>query len=421
MINETNLEYMVVGALLKFPELYGELTLKPEMFNDAFANNVMKYINECNRVDKSDLYLQSKKYEADFMPTELMKQLASDKYIMKSHFTNYQIEVLEKYKERKLTEATENYSQDRSRQSLDYLKSTIDYLDGLQVKKIDSKKETIDAIADEIFNGKKTNMMKTGFKSIDNYIGGFKPGQLVIVGARPSLGKTAFALNMALELEKNGCNVTVFSLEMAAKDIVTRMMASQTLIDLKKFDEADALTNEEIEKSINFLDRYSKSNIRVNSDPKTTPIEIRRAASTMQQESDKNVIIIDYLTLMNSDTNFKDNRRLEVEDISRKLKIIALEYKCTVIALSQLSRGVEGRNDKRPMMSDLREAGGIEQDADMIFMLHREDYYNRDKVDDHSGISELECIITKNRNGATGTAKLDFYKKIQRFYNQNAY
>ena len=315
-MNESNLEYLVVGALLKFPELYGELALSPEMFSDGFANNVMKYINEQNRVDKNDIYIQAKKLEGKFMPTDLMKQLVSDKYIMKSHFTNYQIEVLEKYKERKLAEATENYSQDRSRQSLDYLKSTIDYLDGLQVKKIDSKKETIDAIADEIFNGKKTNVMETGFTSIDNYIGGFKPGQLVVVGARPSLGKTAFALNMAIELEKNDCNVTVFSLEMSSKDIVTRMMASQTLIDLKKFEKVDALTNEEIEKSINFLDRYSKSNIRVNADPKATPVDIRRAASTMKQESDRNVIIIDYLTLMKSDTNFRD-RRLEVEDISR--------------------------------------------------------------------------------------------------------
>ena len=174
-MNESNLEYLVVGALLKFPELYGELALSPEMFSDGFANNVMKYINEQNRVDKNDIYIQAKKLEGKFMPTDLMKQLVSDKYIMKSHFTNYQIEVLEKYKERKLAEATENYSQDRSRQSLDYLKSTIDYLDGLQVKKIDSKKETIDAIADEIFNGKKTNVMETGFTSIDNYIGGFKP------------------------------------------------------------------------------------------------------------------------------------------------------------------------------------------------------------------------------------------------------
>ncbi|PKE55492.1 DnaB-like helicase C-terminal domain-containing protein [Macrococcoides caseolyticum] len=420
-MNESNLEYLVVGALLKFPELYAELALSPEMFSDGFANNVMKYINEQNRVDKNDIYIQAKKLEAEFMPTDLMKQLVSDKYIMKSHFTNYQIEVLEKYKERKLAEATENYSQDRSRQSLDYLKSTIDYLDGLQVKKIDSKKETIDAIADEIFNGKKTNVMETGFTSIDNYISGFKPGQLVVVGARPSLGKTAFALNMAIELEKNDCNVTVFSLEMSSKDIVTRMMASQTLIDLKKFEKVDALTNEEIEKSINFLDRYSKSNIRVNADPKATPADIRRAASTMKQESDRNVIIIDYLTLMKSDSNFRDNRRLEVEDISRKLKVIALEYKCTVIALSQLSRGVEGRNDKRPMMSDLREAGGIEQDADMVFMLHREDYYDRKKADEATGISELECIIAKNRNGATGIATLNFHKKIQRFVNQNAY
>ncbi|PKE18690.1 DnaB-like helicase C-terminal domain-containing protein [Macrococcoides caseolyticum] len=419
-MNESNLEYLVIGALLKFPELYGELALSPEMFSDGYANNVMKYINEQNRVDKNDIYIQAKKLEAGFMPTELMKQLVSDKYIMKSHFTNYQIEVLEKYKERKLAEATENYSQDRSRQSLDYLKSTIDYLDKLDIKKMDTKKEVVDRLAKKMLEKEKPILMKTGFTSIDNYIGGFKPGQLVIVGARPSVGKSAFALNLATQLEKNEYNVSFVSLEMTDDEVVERIISARTLIDLKKFENPDSLSEEELEKYIIALEGHYKSDLKVVADPTVTPADIRRLASTMQQESEKNVIVIDYLSLMSSDGRFKD-RRLEVEDISRKLKVIALEYKCTVIALSQLSRGVESRNDKRPMMSDLRETGGIEQDADIVFMLHRDDYYDRDSIDGVTGISETECIIAKNRSGATGIATLNFHKKIQRFVNQNAY
>ncbi|TDM48245.1 damage-inducible protein [Macrococcoides goetzii] len=419
MINEVNVEYMVMGALLKYPELYSEYTLKQEMFNDPYAFNFAKHVSELGKVDKKDLYLEAKKHEDKFIPTKLIKSLLNDNLIMKSHFTQYQLEVLELYKSRKLTEATQNYTNEQTRESKDYLKSTMEYLDNLQVKKSNEKQTIVDSIADTILNGKRPNIMKTGYRAIDNYIKGFKAGQLVVVGARPALGKTAFALNMAMALENNGANVTVFSLEMPGVDIVNRMLSAHTLVNLEKFDEPDALSEQDIEKIIVSLEKFNKSNINIIADPKVTPADVRREAMKMSEESEKNVILIDYLTLMKSDTSFKDNRRLEVEDISRKLKILALEFKCTVIALSQLSRGVESRNDKRPMMSDLREAGGIEQDADMVFMLHREDYYDQEKVDDVTGISELECIITKNRNGATGTAKLQFYKKIQRFYDVN--
>lgn len=135
----------------------------------------------------------------------------------------------------------------------------------------------------------------------------------------------------------------------------------------------------------------------------------------MQSNGKPNVIFIDYLTLMSSDTPQKD-RRLEVEKISRDLKVIAKETRSTIIALSQLSRGVESRQDKRPLMSDLREAGGIEQDANMIFFLYREDYYDRTLQDDDTGRSDIEFIISKNKDGQTGTVDLEFYKKTQRFY-----
>ena len=144
-----------------------------------------------------------------------------------------------------------------------------------------------------------------------------------------------------------------------------------------------------------------------------TPQDVREVA--MKSSDKPHVIFIDYLTLMQSDIPQRD-RRLEVEKISRDLKIIAKETGCVIIALSQLSRGVESRNDKRPMMSDLREAGGIEQDANMIFFLYREDYYDKEMQDNETGKSDIEFIIAKNKDGETGTAELEFYKKSQRFY-----
>ncbi len=259
-------------------------------------------------------------------------------------------------------------------------------------------------------------MVPTGYNSIDQLIGGVKPGQLVILGARPSAGKTALALNMAIEMEQKNCNVAFLSLEMSTEEVIERMAASMAQVKLKLFSEANSFSEDEQLKVTDVFSRIQNMNIVIDDKASITPAYVRRYARKMQKDSKKNVIIIDYLTLMNSDTNYGENRRLAVEDISRQLKIIAKENQCAIIALSQLSRGVESRTDKRPMMSDLREAGGIEQDADMIFLLYRDDYYNKPTEYDPQGKSVVECIVVKNRNGEVGTAKLDFYKPIQRFY-----
>lgn len=408
-------EYFTISALIKFPELADDLRLKPEMFYDTHYRNVIKFINKQHGLDVNELFYQAKKFEDKFIPSELIKKMRNDPYVMKTHFNQYQLEVLEHYKAVTLSDATKAYTEQPTQKNLKYMQDVMTLLDDLQIVKHDSKNQSIEQIMDEIYQQTKPKLMPTGFESIDQLIGGFEEGQLVVIGARPSAGKTALALNIGIEMEKRNCNVAVFSLETTVKKIGQRIVSSLSRVNLTKFKYPDSLSQDELLKITDSLDVYQKMNIRVNDDSNVTPADIRRTASKMQREGTNNVIIIDYLTLMKSDKKLND-RRLEVEDISRQLKIIAKEFKCVIIALSQLSRGVESRNDKRPMMSDLREAGGIEQDADMIFLLYRDDYYNKPEEYDHAGKSVVECIVAKNKDGEVGTAKLDFYKPIQRFY-----
>ena len=183
-------------------------------------------------------------------------------------------------------------------------------------------------------------------------------------------------------------------------------------VNLSKFTFVKALTNEDIDKIITQIDRYSRMDLKVIDQAKVKPSTIRRM---MANKTDKQkVIVIDYIQLMSSDIKTSD-RRLEIESISRDLKILAKETDAVIIVLAQVKREVEQRQDKRPMMSDLKEAGGLEQDADIISFLYRDDYYNPPEIPDTLGKSEVECIIAKNKDGATGTTKFDFYKKVQRF------
>lgn len=227
--------------------------------------------------------------------------------------------------------------------------------------------------------------------------------------------KSALALNMVLNLVKDDYPVTFFSLETGGVAVTERLASTMSGIDLTKVKDTDMLSVEEIEKLSKVAgDMANRNNLRIEDTSILTPNNVREIA--MQKSDKPNIIFIDYLTLMQSDTPQKD-RRLEVEKIARDLKIIAKETDSVIIALSQLSRGVESRQDKRPMMSDLKEAGGIESDANVVFLLYREDYYNQELADNESGKSEIEVNVAKNKDGETGTVNMEFYKKNQRFFN----
>ncbi|ULL13028.1 replicative DNA helicase [Paenibacillus sp. H1-7] len=255
-----------------------------------------------------------------------------------------------------------------------------------------------------------TTGVKSGFHDLDKMTSGFQRSDLIIVAARPSVGKTAFALNIAQNVgvrEKE--TVAIFSLEMGAAQLVQRMICAEANVDAGRM-RTGFLEGDDWEKLTMAIGALSEANIYIDDSPSVTVADIRAKCRRLKQERGLGMILIDYLQLIHG-RGKGDNRQQEVSEISRTLKQIARELDVPVIALSQLSRGVEQRQDKRPMMSDLRESGSIEQDADIVAFLYRDDYY--DKESEKKNI--IEIIIAKQRNGPVGTVELAFLKNFNKF------
>lgn len=252
----------------------------------------------------------------------------------------------------------------------------------------------------------------TGFTDLDKITAGFQRNDLIIVAARPSVGKTAFALNIAQNVATNTSeNVAIFSLEMGADQLVSRMLCAEGNIDAQVL-RTGALEAEDWHKLTMAMGSLSNAGIFIDDSSGIRVNEIRSKCRRLQQEHGLGMIIIDYLQLIHG-SGSGESRQQEVSEISRSLKGLARELEVPVIALSQLSRGVEQRQDKRPMMSDLRESGSIEQDADIVSFLYREDYYDKETENDNM----IEIIIAKQRNGPTGTVTLAFVKEFNKFVN----
>ncbi len=250
--------------------------------------------------------------------------------------------------------------------------------------------------------------LQTGFNWMDHKLTGLKWWDMVIVAARPSMGKTALALNLAQNIGFNKKSVAIFSLEMSKEQLTDRMIASAMGIDSWKLQKWE-LEDEEFSKIGEAMEKLSAADIYIDDSAGGNLIDLKSKARRLKMESRLDLIIIDYLQLM---TNGNSNNRVqEVSEISRGIKSLARELDVPIIALSQLSRAVESRPDKRPVLSDLRESGSIEQDADIVMMIYREDYY--DEFTDKKGVTEI--FIRKNRNGPTGTVQLMFQGKNQRF------
>lgn len=251
----------------------------------------------------------------------------------------------------------------------------------------------------------------TGFMELDGITSGFQRNDLIIIAARPSVGKTAFALNIAQNVAvKTDENVAIFSLEMGADQLVQRMLCAEGNIDAQRM-RSGQLQADDWSKLTMAMGSLSNAGIYIDDTPGVRVNEIRSKCRRLKQEHGLGMILIDYLQLIQGSGNSKENRQQEVSEISRALKALARELEVPLIALSQLSRGVESRQDKRPMMSDIRESGSIEQDADIVGFLYRDDYY--DKETEKQNI--IEIIIAKQRNGPTGTVELAFVKEYNKF------
>ena len=289
---------------------------------------------------------------------------------------------------------------------------------GSEFKSIqDVLNRTVDQINRLVDNKGEVTGLSTGFTDLDKLTTGFHPHELIIIAARPAMGKTAFALNLATNIAQSTTKtVALFNMEMGAEQLAMRMIAAEGELDLGKLKRGE-LDKNDFNKIDEAVARLGNTNLVIDDTSGMTIGEIkakcRRLASS---ENGLGIVIIDYLTLIMGSTKYQGNRQQEVSEISRSLKTMAMELDIPVVALAQLSRNVEQRDDKRPMLSDLRESGSIEQDADIVAFLYRDDYYQLKKgQEETSDISQSEFIVAKHRSGPTDTINLLFKRNISKF------
>lgn len=248
----------------------------------------------------------------------------------------------------------------------------------------------------------KVSGVPTGFGYLDQMTSGLQKSDLILIAARPAMGKTSFALNIAQNAAiRNGITTAIFNLEMSREQLANRIICGEAMVSGNKLKEG-SLDADDWVRIGEHLAQIAKAPIFIDDSSSVTVAEIRAKCRRLRQRHNLGLVVIDYLQLMQSGTRSDGNRQQEVSDISRSLKILAKELNVPIITLSQLSRGPESRTNKRPMLSDLRESGAIEQDADIVMFLYRDEYYNPDSEDKNIA----ECIIAKHRNGETGTVKL---------------
>ena len=274
--------------------------------------------------------------------------------------------------------------------------------------------QLIDVIYDKK-NNNKIDYLLTGFKKVDERLGGLQKSDLIVIAGRPSMGKTAFSMNIAQDIVfKQNKKVGFFSLEMSAQQIATRMLSSLSGVSQQKIRTGDYESSTSDTKAVTSgIEMMQECNFFVDETPSITPMDLRGKARRMKREHGVDMIIVDYLQLMGvtRTRNFDQNRVNEISEITRSLKALAKELDIPVVALSQLNRRVEERNDKRPFLSDLRESGSIEQDADIVIFLYRDDQYNPSS--ENKNVAEVN--ISKHRNGPVGLEQLTFIPHCTRF------
>ncbi|MBQ2320065.1 MAG: replicative DNA helicase [Lachnospiraceae bacterium] len=343
-----------------------------------------------------------------------------------ANIKNYAGIVYEKSMLRRLIHVTEKVTQNcyNDRNSLDDIldsteKSIFNVLQRRSGSAFEPIKDvvlrTLDSIEEAARQKGHITGLETGFRDLDYKTAGLHKSDFVLIAARPAMGKTAFVLNIAeyIALHTNS-TIAMFSLEMSKEQLMKRMFAMNSHVDSQKIRTGN-LEDEDWDKLVGSVRRFGSSNLYIDDTSGITAPELRSKCRKLKLEKGLDLVIIDYLQLMEGSGKRKgENRQQEISDISRSLKVMARELEVPVIALSQLSRAVEGRPDKRPMLSDIRESGSIEQDADMVMFLYRDEYYHPDETED-KGIAEV--IIAKQRSGPIGTVKLAWISQLTKFGN----
>jgi replicative DNA helicase len=261
--------------------------------------------------------------------------------------------------------------------------------------------------------------ISTGYNRLDHLTAGLQPSDLIIVAARPSMGKTAFALNMAVNVAvEDNVPVCVFSLEMSMEQLMMRMLAARARVDASRLRRPASLSDEDWAHLMRAADDLSRAPLFIDDTPALSTLELNARTRRFKAERGIGLVVVDYLQLMRTSRR-TDSRELEISDISRSLKALAKEVDIPVVALSQLTRKVEDRGDKRPMLSDLRESGAIEQDADVILFIDRDDIYKYPKPSERPLVGDAEIIIGKQRNGPVGMVELSFHSAYTVFVDKD--
>ena len=439
-------EQSLLGALMQEPEKLVEVKAAVDV-EDFYDEKNKDIYNAILRLDEAEIIPDTttifeeinnsgafKSMDASLYIVELYDITQSTRNIM--HYANL-VKRYSIYREIRsaLLSSTEEMNQGNA--DIDSLTATLfDQVERAMERAKTSQFKNMKDVTNEVFqeivarmSGEGQNIaIPTGFSTLDQLVGLGK-GDLIILAARPSMGKTAFALNIALNVagknhrdESEKKTVALFSLEMGADQLVSRMICSEGMLDSEKIKKG-TLDNDDMTKLETAVHFLNQKNIFIEDSAFIKVNEVKAKCKLLKNEHGLDLIVIDYLQLLQGSKR-TDNRQQEVSEISRSLKQMARELECPVIALSQLSRSVESRHDKRPMMSDLRESGSIEQDADIVSFLYRSDYYRSEDADENevqepSDVSTVEVIVAKNRNGQTGTAELAFMKRYNRFVSKS--
>jgi replicative DNA helicase len=398
--HEHKLIYAAIGALINASKPADVITVNEYLQNQGKADEMggLGYLNSLAQYVPSASNIR--RYAEIVRERSILRKLVSASDEIATNAFNPQGKAIDRI----LDEAEQkifNIGEEGSR-----MKQGFQSMDTLVVELLDRVQEMAD-------NPNDITGVPTGFYDLDRMTSGLQPGDMVVLAARPSMGKTAFAINIAEHVALNeGLPVAVFSMEMGASQLAVRVVGSIGRIDQGHL-RTGKLSDDEWPRLTEAIEKLRTVSLHIDETPGLTPSELRANARRLARQCGKlGLIVVDYLQLMSgSGGSGGDNRATELGEISRGLKMLAKELQCPVIALSQLNRSVELRTDKRPMMSDLRESGAIEQDADIIMFIYRDDYYNKDSKE--PGVAEI--IIGKQRNGPTGTVKLTFLKNLTRF------
>lgn len=404
------IESTIVASLLQKPDLIEKLRVKPEMFTHDGMKSFIEYVFELGKVDHNEIYLKTTK-DKSFLDIDTISNLYNSKFIGYGFFERYQQDLLNLYQIDQTQNVLQEFNSAPSIHNFDEMLNKLQKVSLISATEESGTKKIVDHFVEELYSEEPKQQINTGYRLMDYKIGGLEPTQLIVIAARPSVGKTGFALNMMLNIASQGYKTSFFSLETTGVSVLKRMLSAETGIGLTRIKEIKDLEPDELTRLTTAADKILKLDIDIHDKSNITTHDVRKQA--MKNKDVQQVIFIDYLQLMQTDS--KLDRRNGIEKISRDLKIIANETGAIIVLLSQLSRSVESRNDKRPMLSDMKEAGGIEADASLAMLLYRDDYYNRDDVDD-SGKSIVECNIAKNKDGETGVVEFEYYKKTQRFF-----